>query len=37
MALDKLEGPVTMLTFLGFKLDSLLLEVRLPLDKLSAL
>lgn len=35
--MEKLEGPVTRLTFLGFELDIVLLEVCLLVDKLSAL
>ena len=31
---SKLEGPATCLTFLGFEIDSVLLELRLPKDKL---
>ena len=37
IALDKLEGPTTLLTFLGLELDSSLLEMRLPADKLADL
>ena len=37
VAMDKLEGPVTQLTFLGFELDSCQMELRLPADKLSSL
>ena len=37
VALDKLEGPVCQLPFLGFELDSILMEVRLPVEKLAAL
>ena len=37
IALDKLEGPVTHLTFLGFELDSFQMDLRLPADKLSSL
>ena len=37
IALDKLEGPTTVLTFLGLELDSRLLEVRLPAVKLAEL
>ena len=36
-AMDKLEGPVTLLTFLSLELDSSLLEIRLPADKLADL
>ena len=35
IALDKLEGPIAALPFLGLELDSKLLEVRLPADKLA--
>ena len=31
---SKLEGPATCLTFLGFEIDSVLLEMRMPKDKL---
>ncbi len=34
VALDKLEGPATCLVFLGFELDTRLMEVRLPVQKL---
>ena len=34
VAKSKLEGPATCLTFLGFEIDSVLLEMRLPKDKL---
>lgn len=34
---DKDEGPATMIPFLGIELDSVALEVRLPLDKLQRL
>ena len=37
VALDKLEGPDTTLTFLGFELDSRALEIRLPQRKLGEL
>ena len=37
VALDKLEGPVYQLTFLVFELDSILMEVQLPVEKLAAL
>ena len=33
----KLEGPTTRLVFLGFELDTLAMEVRLPQDKLAEL
>ena len=34
VAENKLEGPATSLTFLGFELDSMALEMYLPQDKL---
>lgn len=37
LALEKLEGPTTSLTFLGITLDTIRLEARLPADKLSEL
>ena len=37
VALDKLEGPATHLEFLGFELDSRLLQTRLPQRKLTEL
>ena len=35
IACDKLEGPLPCLTFLGFELDSIRGEIRLPQQKLS--
>ena len=35
VAMDKVEGPVTTLTFLGLELDSTLQQIRLPPSKLS--
>ena len=35
IAEDKLEGPATKLTFLGFEIDSGVMELRLPQEKLS--
>ena len=35
LALEKVEGPVTALPFLGIILDSNKMEARLPLDKLT--
>jgi len=35
IAMNKLEGPTVCLTFLGFELDSVAMEVRLPPDKLA--
>ena len=37
IAVNKLEGPVTCLTFLGFELDSMAMEIRLPPAKLAEL
>ena len=37
VALEKLAGPATCLVFLGFEIDSLLLELRLPRSKLDEL
>ena len=37
IAVNKLEGPTTCLDFLGFELDSQMMEVRLPREKLSKL
>ena len=37
LALSKLEGPSTCLVFLGIELDTLLLQLRLPLSKLTRL
>ena len=37
VAVEKLEGPATCLGFLGFEVDSSLMEVRLPLKKLQEL
>ena len=37
IAEDKCEGPKTCLTFLGFELDSVALEIRLPQEKLARL
>ena len=37
VAEDKCEGPKTCLTFLGFELDSVALEIRLPQEKLTRL
>jgi hypothetical protein len=37
VAHDKLEGPSTILTFLGLELDSVAQEIRLPSDKLQSL
>ena len=37
LALQKLEGPTTCLTFLGIELDTSLLQLRLPAEKLSRL
>ena len=37
LAVEKLDGPTTCLEFLGFELDSRLLEIRLPLRKLTEL
>ena len=37
LAVNKLEGPTTCLDFLGFELDSWLMEVRLPQEKLQEL
>jgi len=34
VAWEKLEGPTICLTFLGFKIDSLALELRLPKEKM---
>ena len=36
VAPDKVEGPVTIITFLGIELDSVALEIRLPAGKLQA-
>ena len=35
VALDKVEGPATILTFLGLELDSVLQQIRLPRTKLN--
>ena len=35
--MDKLEGPITCLTFLGFEIDSVAMVVRLPQAKLREL
>ena len=35
LALEKLEGPTQLLTFLGIVLDTSRMEIRLPEDKLS--
>lgn len=37
LAPDKTEGPVTVIRFLGIEIDSVLMECRLPADKLSDL
>ena len=37
MATNKLEGPATQLTFLGFELDSVQLEFCLPAEKVATL
>lgn len=37
IALDKLEGPVWCLTFLGIEIDTIAMELRLPLQKLREL
>ena len=37
VAWDKIEGPTPNLTFLGYELDSLMWEVRFPIDKLREL
>jgi len=37
MATDKIEGPAMSLVFLGFELDSVAMEVRLPSGKLEEL
>ena len=37
IALDKVEGPVTSLTFLGIEIDTIKLELRLPALKLQRL
>lgn len=37
VAQEKTEGPATTLTFLGFEIDTVRMEVRLPRDKLRAL
>lgn len=37
VATEKVEGPSTVLTFLGIEIDSVKQEVRLPADKLSRL
>ena len=34
LAIEKLEGPATCLTFLGIVIDTILQELRLPEDKL---
>ena len=37
LAPDKLEGPSTTLTFLGIEIDTVAMEIRLPVAKLQAL
>ncbi len=37
VAMEKLEGPSTKLTFLGFEIDTVAMEVRLPQAKLAEL
>lgn len=37
VAESKTEGPTTVIVFLGFELDSVLMQVRVPLDKIKAL
>lgn len=37
LALEKTEGPCTELSFLGIVIDSMVIEYRLPLDKLTDL
>lgn len=34
VAVHKMEGPATMVTFLGIEVDTVRLELRLPIDKL---
>lgn len=34
---EKTEGPTTVLVFLGLELDSVLMQIRIPLDKITAL
>ena len=37
VAMDKVDGPATVLTFLGLELDSVLQQIRLPAEKLQAI
>lgn len=37
VAMDKVDGPATIIIFLGLELDSVLQQIRLPAEKLQAI